>query len=83
MMMLCWCGSSFSSSSFSSTSSSVKGFGGSESLALASHVAFLGFFGLKKKFVYGFNVREGPGKVVAFPDGLNPRTFCGEARGSM
>ena len=30
-----------------------------------------------------FNVNKGPGKVVAFPDGIKPCTFCGEARGSM
>ena len=50
---------------------------------LASHVAFLGFFGLREEFVDVFNVHEGPGKVVAFTDGLKPLTFYGEARSSM
>ena len=58
-------------------------FGGSDPLALALHLASLGFFGLREEFVYVFNVHEGAGKVVALPDGLKPRTFYGEACGSM
>ena len=58
-------------------------FGGSYPLALASHVAFLGFFRISEEFVYVLNIHEGPGKVVSFPDGLKPHTVCGEAHGSM
>ena len=58
-------------------------FGGSGLLALASYVDFLGFFGLREEFVDVFNVHEGPRKVVAFLDGLNPRMFCGESCGPM
>ena len=58
-------------------------FGGSESLALALYVAFLGFFGLSEYFFYVFNFHKGPGKVVASLDGLKPRNFFGEAHGIM
>ena len=58
-------------------------FGGYDPLAMAAHVAFLGFFGIREEFFGIFNIREGPVKVVAFPDGLKPHTFCGESRGSM
>ena len=58
-------------------------FGGSDPLALASHVDFLGFFGLREECFYAFNVQEGPGKVVAFSDVLDSHTFCGESHGSM
>ena len=58
-------------------------FGESDPLLLASHVAFLGFFGIRENFVDVLNVHEGPGEAVAFADGLKPHTFCGDARGSM
>ena len=58
-------------------------FGVCNPLVLALHVAFLGFLGLREEFVDIFNVHEGAGKVVAFPDGLKPHTCCGEDRGSM
>ena len=34
-------------------------FGGYDPLALALHVAFLGFFGAREEFVFFFNVHEG------------------------
>ena len=46
-------------------------------------MAFFGLFGLKEDYFYSFNVHEGPGKVVAFLDGLKSCTFFGEARGSV
>ena len=58
-------------------------FGGSDPLVLASHVAFLGFFGLREEFVYVFNVHDWPGKTFAFTDGLKQRIFCGYVRGSV
>ena len=58
-------------------------FGGYDPLVLASHVAFFVSFDPGNNLFMFLTFYEGPGKVVSFPDGLNPRKFCWEDRGTM
>ena len=83
MIMLCWRVSSFFIFVLFILFLFCCEFGRSDPLLMALHVSFLGLFIIREEFVYVFNVHKGPGKIVAFPDGLKPSTFCGESRSSM
>ena len=52
-------------------------------MPLAVHVALLRLLGIREKLYDVLDIDDRPGEVVASPDCLKPRGFCGKANGNI